>query len=128
VLEGGRSIAVSGGEAPVMVRGNRGLLAMAITNLVDNARLHTPPGTGIEVVLDPAGGMSVIDDGPGITEDDAARLVRRFWRADHRRSDGAGWACPSSSASPMSIMAGWSSHPRRGRGLFHAECRAVRLL
>lgn len=90
VLEGGRSIAVSGGESPVMVRGNRGLLAMAITNLVDNARLHTPPGTGIEVVLDPAGRMSVIDDGPGITEDDAARLVRRFWRADHRRSDGAG--------------------------------------
>jgi signal transduction histidine kinase len=90
VLESGRTIAVSGGEVPIMVRGNRGLLAMAITNLVDNARLHTPPGTGIEVLLGPGGRMSVIDDGPGITEDDAARLVRRFWRADHRRSDGAG--------------------------------------
>lgn len=90
LLESGHSIGVSGGESPIMVRGNRGLLAMAITNLLDNARLHTPPGTAIDVVLDPAGQVSVTDNGPGITEDEAARLVRRFWRADHRRSDGAG--------------------------------------
>lgn len=90
VLASGRSIAVSGPQGPVMLRGNRVLLSMAITNLIDNARLHTPPGTSIEVVLHDDERISVIDDGPGITEDDASRLVRRFWRADHRRSDGAG--------------------------------------
>jgi signal transduction histidine kinase len=90
LLASGHEIAVTGGERPIIVRGNRGLLAMAVTNLLDNARLHTPPGTAIEVVLDARGRLSVIDNGPGITEDDAARLVRRFWRADHRRSDGAG--------------------------------------
>jgi signal transduction histidine kinase len=90
LLAGGHGIGVSGAEAPMPLRGNRGLLTMALTNLLDNARLHTPPGTAIEIVLGPGARLSVIDDGPGITEDDAARLVRRFWRADHRRSDGAG--------------------------------------
>ena len=90
VLTGGRTIEVSGADHPVMIRGNRGLLAMAITNLVDNARLHTPPGTTIELTLTPTGRISVADNGPGVIEEDTERLVRRFWRADHRRSDGAG--------------------------------------
>lgn len=90
VLTGERTIEVSGADHPVMIRGNRGLLAMAITNLVDNARLHTPPGTAIELTLTPTGRISVADNGPGVIEEDTERLVRRFWRADHRRSDGAG--------------------------------------
>ena len=51
VLTGGRTIEVSGADHPVMIRGNRGLPAMAITNLVDNARLHTPPGTTIDAAM-----------------------------------------------------------------------------
>lgn len=90
VLAGGRTIGLSGADQPVMIRGNRGLLAMAITNLVDNARLHTPPGTAIELTLTPTGRISVADNGPGVVEEESERLVRRFWRADHRRSDGAG--------------------------------------
>ncbi|MDE1918177.1 MAG: HAMP domain-containing histidine kinase [Sphingomonadales bacterium] len=90
VLSGGRGIAVSGAERKIMIRANRGLLMMAITNLVENARLHTPPGTQIEVTILRAGGVAVADNGPGVTEEQAARLTRRFWRADHKRSDGAG--------------------------------------
>ena len=90
VLAGGRSIAVVGGEAPIVVQGNRGLLTMALTNLIDNAQLHTPPGAAIEVELDASGTVTIADDGPGITETDQSRLVSRFWRADRRRSDGAG--------------------------------------
>lgn len=90
VLAGGRTIAVLGGEAPVMVTGNAGLLTMALTNLIENALLHTPGGTAIEVALAPSGSVSVADDGPGIAQDDHGKLARRFWRADHRRSDGAG--------------------------------------
>lgn len=90
VLDGGRTLALSGGEAPIMIRGNRGLLAMAITNLVDNARIHTPPGTAIDVSLSAAGRICVADNGPGVTEEDAGRLTRRFWRSDQQRSDGAG--------------------------------------
>jgi len=65
-------------------------LTMALTNLIDNAQLHTPPGTTIEVELNPAGSVSIADDGPGIIEADQSKLASRFWRADHRRSDGAG--------------------------------------
>lgn len=90
VLDSGRTLVLSGSEAPIMIRGNRGLLAMAITNLVDNARIHTPPGTAIEVALAPSGRIDVTDNGPGVTEEDAGRLTRRFWRADQQRSDGAG--------------------------------------
>jgi signal transduction histidine kinase len=73
-----------------MVTGNAGLLTMALTNLIENALLHTPGGTAIEVALAPSGSVSVADDGPGIAQDDHGKLARRFWRADHRRSDGAG--------------------------------------
>ncbi|WP_206244492.1 sensor histidine kinase [Novosphingobium terrae] len=90
VLAEGRSIAVLGAEAPVMVTGNAGLLTMALTNLIENALLHTPGGTVIEVTLAPTGAVSVADDGPGIAQADHGKLARRFWRADHRRSDGAG--------------------------------------
>lgn len=90
VLANGRSIAVTGSEAIITVQGHRGLLTMALTNLISNARIHTPPGSLIEVELDPAGRVSVSDDGPGVTEADQSKLLRRFWRADHRRSDGAG--------------------------------------
>jgi len=90
VLASGRSISVSGADTSVMVRGNAGLLTMAVSNLIENALLHTPQGTVIEVALSPSGSLSVADDGPGIAQADQPRLARRFWRADHRRSDGAG--------------------------------------
>ncbi|PTR07232.1 MULTISPECIES: HAMP domain-containing sensor histidine kinase [unclassified Novosphingobium] len=90
VLAGGRSIALFGAEETVMTHGNPGLVAMAIANLLDNARLHTPPGTAIEVSVARPAQISIADNGPGVTEEEATRLARRFWRADHRRSDGAG--------------------------------------
>lgn len=90
VLAEGRSIAVLGAEKPVMITGNAGLLTMALTNLIENALLHTPGGTVIEVALSASGAISVADDGPGIAQADHGKLARRFWRADHRRSDGAG--------------------------------------
>jgi two-component system sensor histidine kinase QseC len=41
------------------------LLELALRNLVQNALAHTPPGTQVEVELDPAGRLlQVCDDGP----------------------------------------------------------------
>jgi signal transduction histidine kinase len=34
--------------------------------------------------------LDVEDDGPGVTQFEPEHLTRRFWRADHRRSDNAG--------------------------------------
>ena len=90
ILDRARGIAVVGAERPLPVLGNRGLLNIALQNLVDNALKHTPGGHHIEVSLKPGGSIHVADDGPGIAEDDSPHLVRRLWRADLRRSDGAG--------------------------------------
>lgn len=90
ILASGRTIAVEGESRRVLVTGNAGLLGIALGNLIENAMLHTQPGAHIEVHLEPPGAIAVADDGPGIAEDQVPRLLRRFHRADHARSDGAG--------------------------------------
>lgn len=64
-----------------------------LDNLVTNAVVHTPASTAVEMVVRGEGDtvtVEVIDDGPGLDRDDAARAFDRFWRgADHTRTDGA---------------------------------------
>ncbi len=80
--------------APVVVHGDRDQLRQAITNLVANARTHTPEGTPIEVGARVEGGRGVVtvrDHGPGIAGEDHERVFDRFWRADESRvGTGAG--------------------------------------
>jgi signal transduction histidine kinase len=71
------------------VRGDRGLLAQAIVNLLDNALTHTPRGAQIRMTLARAGGgirFAVADDGPGVPEADRERIVRRFVRLERSRT------------------------------------------
>jgi signal transduction histidine kinase len=89
-VKAGRNVAVLNAEHPVPVRGNRDALYQALRNLVENALKYTPPGTEVEIELDPSGGVSVSDRGPGIPEDQRMLLFQRFWRADRRQSGGAG--------------------------------------
>ena len=85
-----RGVAVLNAEHPVPVRGNRDALYQALRNLVENALKYTPAGTEVEIELDPSGGVTVSDRGPGIPEDQRMLLFQRFWRADRRQSGGAG--------------------------------------
>jgi signal transduction histidine kinase len=85
-----RNVAVLNAEHPLPVRGNRDALYQALRNLVENALKYTPPGTEVEIELDPSGGVAVSDRGPGIPEDQRTLLFQRFWRADRRQSGGAG--------------------------------------
>jgi signal transduction histidine kinase len=89
-VRAGRNVAVLNAEHPVPVRGNRDALYQALRNLVENALKYTPPGTEVEIEIDPSGGVSVSDRGPGIPEDQRMLLFHRFWRADRRQSGGAG--------------------------------------
>ena len=60
----GRELGLSS-SGPFPLSGHPVLLELALRNLVQNALAHTPPGTQIEVELDPAGGiLQVSDDGP----------------------------------------------------------------
>lgn len=71
------------------VLGDRQLLAQVLTNLVENAMRHTPPGAMIEVsVLGDADyvELQVRDNGPGIPEADRARVLQRFVRLESSRS------------------------------------------
>ena len=81
---------------PVEVMGDEVRLRQVVTNLLSNARMHTPDGTRIEVTVTRDDGEAVItiaDDGPGIPEENRERLFERFFRADPsraRKSGGSG--------------------------------------
>jgi signal transduction histidine kinase len=85
-----RTVEVSGAPDPVLVRGNGDALARAVRNLVENALAHTPPGTSVEIEVDPAGALRVMDHGPGVPIAVRDQIFRRFWRGDRRRSGSAG--------------------------------------
>jgi signal transduction histidine kinase len=73
----------------VTMAGDRRLLQRLLTNLLDNAVLHSPTGTTVAVSLDRIADtihLTVTDDGPGVTPDEAPVLLRRFARADRSRS------------------------------------------
>ncbi|WP_156688288.1 sensor histidine kinase [Mycobacterium sp. Marseille-P9652] len=85
-------------DGPVWVRGDNARLHQLVTNLLSNARLHTPPGvtvtTGVACRRNgtdaPYAELTVADDGPGIDADLLPRLFERFVRADASRSNGSG--------------------------------------
>lgn len=81
-------------EGPLFIRGQPELLAQALANLLDNAVKYTPPGGQIRIRVNRDGGLArvtVTDTGPGIPEDQRARVFERFVRLEEcRRTPGAG--------------------------------------
>jgi len=89
-LAKGKNIALSGSDASVWVNGNPEMLSRAIRNLVENAINYAPPGTTVEIVVESSGMVRVLDEGPGIKEEERALIFQRFWRRDRRRTGNAG--------------------------------------
>lgn len=75
----------------LQVRGNREFLAQALANLLDNAVKYTPVGGAIMLrVRRRSSGeieFSVTDTGPGVPDEDRARVVERFVRLENSRSE-----------------------------------------
>ena len=95
-VEPGRVIHVASVPG-ALVSGDRGRLRQVIDNLLANVREHTDPATQVTITLEVHRRdvvLVVADDGPGMTEADAARAFDRFWQA-----------------------AATDEHPRRGTGL-----------
>jgi signal transduction histidine kinase len=70
------------------VKGHDQLLALALSNLVDNALTHAPAGSTITVSAAAEADrpeLAVADHGPGIPEADRARALERFVRLDPSR-------------------------------------------
>ena len=89
-LANDKRVAVTGARGPVLVRGNPDMLGRAVRNLVENALVHTPPATTVEIAVDPRGAIAVYDRGPGVPAADREQIFRRFWRRDRRRQGSAG--------------------------------------
>jgi len=89
-LSQGKTVAVTGAHDPVEVAGNADTIGRAIRNLVENGLAHTPSGTAVEIGVDPAGIVRVVDRGPGVPAAEREQIFRRFWRRDRRRPGSAG--------------------------------------
>ncbi|WUH95866.1 HAMP domain-containing histidine kinase [Streptomyces sp. NBC_00433] len=80
-------------DAPAVVHGDPQRLHQVLTNLLANARTHTPAGTTVtaRVAADPAGGvrLQVEDEGPGIPADLQPVVFERFARGDASRTRNA---------------------------------------
>jgi two-component system, OmpR family, sensor kinase len=82
-------------EDPVTVYGDEFRLHQVVTNLLTNARVHTPPGTSVTVRVRPPGPdgtvtLDVADDGPGVPPELREEVFSRFVRGDGSRSRKAG--------------------------------------
>ncbi len=83
-VEPGRPISLVADE-PVVVFGDADRLRQVAANLLANALVHTPAGTGVEVRVrndGPAAVLEVADHGPGLAPDLASRVFERFVRSD----------------------------------------------
>ncbi|HEY6874766.1 MAG TPA: HAMP domain-containing sensor histidine kinase [Candidatus Dormibacteraeota bacterium] len=81
--------------SPIVIAGDDTRLRQAVGNLMRNALVHTPADTPVEVALASVDGVatvSVVDHGPGLAPDDAARVFEPFYRADPSRSRDSGGA------------------------------------
>lgn len=78
-------------EESVEVVGDEQRLHQVVTNLLTNARKHTPAGTTVTVTARP-GGFTVHDDGPGFPPELVDHAFERFARGDasRHREGGAG--------------------------------------
>jgi two-component system OmpR family sensor kinase len=85
-------------EGPVVVTGDEDRLRQVLANVVGNALVHTPLDSAIELHLRRDGAcavVDVVDHGPGMPPEIAARVTERFFRADpsrtrHRGGSGLG--------------------------------------
>ena len=76
-------------DEPVEVRGDEQRLHQVATNLLTNARKHTPAGTTVTVTAT-HDGFVVHDDGPGFPSGLVDHAFERFARADEARTSTGG--------------------------------------
>ncbi|MFJ3655290.1 sensor histidine kinase [Streptomyces nigra] len=85
------------GTADLRIWGNRGQLAAALGNLVENAVNYSPARTRVGIaarrITSPGGDLveiAVTDQGIGISDKDKERIFERFYRVDPARSRATG--------------------------------------
>ncbi|MGN9814298.1 ATP-binding protein [Streptomyces sp. SD11] len=90
----GRPVSVSA-EGALLLRADESGLRQVLGNLVANVRTHTPADVAVALDLERVDGVvrvRVADEGPGLAEEDAARIFDRFFRAGGGAGSGLGMA------------------------------------
>ncbi|WP_055493282.1 cell wall metabolism sensor histidine kinase WalK [Streptomyces sp. TP-A0356] len=89
-----RPVTVSA-DGALLVRADESGLRQVLGNLVANVRVHTPADVPVRLGLERADGVvrvCVADEGPGLAQEDAARVFDRFFRAGGGAGSGLGLA------------------------------------
>lgn len=97
VTEAAESARAAGPDHPItldlpdesFILGDARKIHQVVANLLANARIHTPVGTPISVSIksnDEGTSISIADAGPGLSQEDQARIFERFYRADPSRN------------------------------------------
>ena len=118
-VEPGRPISAQAPDRLIALVDER-RIRQVLANLLANVRAHTPTSASATVRLEAVPGgvlLEVTDNGPGMSEQDAARAFDRFHRADH---GAAGHGQPRAADSgPPDDLAG------RGSGLGLSIVQAI---
>ena len=81
-ISGGRSLEVEAPEQPVLARGNRFAVSVAMSNLVENGLHHAPSGGLVRIHVTDAPSVEVRDSGPGIPPRMRKQVFERFWKGE----------------------------------------------
>ena len=79
----------------LVIPADRGLLRLALLNLVQNAIRYSDEATAIRLRVksqDKMGLIEVMDEGPGIAREHHQKIFERFYRVDSGRSRDSGGA------------------------------------
>jgi two-component system, OmpR family, sensor kinase len=120
-VEPGRAVEIASVPS-AMVTGDPARLRQVVDNLLSNVREHTGPTTRVTIRLEAHRRdvvLVVADDGPGMTEREAARAFDRFWQAaateEHpRRGTGLGLAIVADLVAAHGGEVGLDTAPRGG--------------
>ena len=89
-LAQGKNLEMTGPAQPVWVRGQHDFLFQAVRNLAENGIAHTGAGASVTIDVEPAGVVTVLDRGPGISDAERDLLFQRFWRRERKIGGGLG--------------------------------------
>src|SRR6202035_1816459 len=84
-----KTLEVEEPAAPVFIRGNGFGGNIAISNLIENAINHSPPGKAVPIGGTPSPALEISDSGPGIPAEFREKIFERFWRGEASK-EGAG--------------------------------------
>jgi signal transduction histidine kinase len=84
-----KTLEVEEPAAPVFIRGNGFVVNIAISNLIENALNHSPPGKAVRIRVTPDPSVEIHDSGPGIPAEFREKIFERFWRGEASK-EGAG--------------------------------------